>query len=105
MSWFQIAICASELVAIFLIFKLWKSDDLLFFKILFTVIALVPLLGPFFVLWGSNFPKPQHPAFQDRQRFSTDVYDRRRHVFSEKNPHTKFRMWQTMLEKKDENKP
>ena len=103
MSWFHIAICTSELIAILLIFKLWKSKEHLFFKILFSVIALVPFLGPFFVLWGSNFPQPQHPALQDRKRYSTDVFDRWRHVFSEKNPHTRFRMWQAMLEKKDEN--
>ena len=105
MSWFQFAICISELISILLIFKLWKSDDFLFFKIFFSVIALVPFLGPFFVLWGSNFPKPQHPAFQDRQRYSTDLFDRWRHIISENNPQTRFRMWQAMLEKKDENKP
>jgi len=105
MPWLPIGICISELLAIYLIFKLWKSNDLLFFKICFSAIALVPFLGPFFVLWGANFPPPQHPAFQDRLRYSTDVFDRWRHVFAEKNPHTRFRMWQSMFEKNDENQP
>jgi len=103
MSWFQISICSSELAAIFLIFKLWKSNEFLIFKICFSIIAIVPFLGPFFVLWGSNFPKPQHLAFQDRQRFGADVFDRWRHVLSEKNKLTKFRMWQATLEKKHKN--
>jgi hypothetical protein len=86
-----------------LIFKVWKSNDILFFKICLTAIAPIPFLGPFFVLWIANFPSRQHPAFQDRRRFSSDVFDRWRNVLSEKNPHAKLRMWQAMFEKKEEN--
>ena len=103
MPWFEICVGVSELIAMLLIFKLWKSKEFFFFKICFSVIALVPFLGPIFVLWGTNFPPPQHPAFQDRKRYSTDVLDRWRHVFSEKNQSTRFRMWKALLEKKDED--
>jgi len=103
MSWFEICIGISELVAIYLIYRLWKSDDFLFFKISFSIISVIPFLGPFFVLWAGNFPARQHSAFQDRRRYSTDVFDKWRDVLSEKNPHTKLRMWQAMFEKKDEN--
>lgn len=105
MPWFEICVGISELIAAYLIWKLWKSDDYLFFKISFTAIALVPFLGPFIVLWSSNIPPRQHPAFQDRERYRTDVLDRWRHVFDEKNPHTKFRMWQSMVDKNDKDKP
>ena len=103
MPWFEICIGISELIAIFLIYKLWKSNDLLFFKICFSIVSLIPFLGPFFVLWAANFPAPQHPAFQDRQRYSTDVFDRWRHVLAEKNSHTRFHMWRSIIEKKDES--
>lgn len=104
MPWFDICIGISELIAVSLIYKIWKSDDLLIFKICFSVIAIVPFLGPIFVLWVTNFPPSQHSAFQDRDRYRTDVFDRWRHVFDEKNPHARFRKWQTMFEKKDQKK-
>lgn len=105
MSWLLIGICVSELLAIYLIFKLWKSSDLIFLKFCFSAIALIPFLGPFFVLWGANFPAVQHPAFQDREKYRGDVFDRWRSILSEKNPHTRFRIWQQMLEKKDVEQP
>jgi hypothetical protein len=104
MPWLEIWIGISEVIAILLIYKVWKSGDYLFFKICFSVIALVPFLGPIFVLWATNFPPPQHSAFQDRARYRPDVFDRWRHIFAEKNPHARFRMWKAMFERKDNDK-
>jgi len=84
MPWFEICIGMSEFIALLLIYKLWKSNDLLFFKICYSVMVLVPFLGPFFVMWAANFPPRQHPVFQDRERYSTDVFDRWRNVLAEK---------------------
>ena len=105
MPWFEICIGISELIALLLIYKLWKSDDLLFFKVCYSIMALVPFLGPFFVLWAANFPPRQHPAFQDRERYSTDVFDRWRNVLAEKNPRARRRMIKSIFEKYDGNKP
>lgn len=105
MPWFEICIAVSELIAILLIYKLWKSNDLVFFKVCFSIISLIPFLGPFFVMWAANFPSRQHPALQDRERYRADVFDRWRDILTEKNPLSRFRMWQFIMEKKDENQP
>lgn len=105
MPWFEISIGTSEAIAIWLIWKLWKSNDFLIFKIGFSVIALIPFLGPFMVWWSVNIPSRQHPVFQDRVRFSTDVLDRWRHVIDEKNPNMRLRMWRQMVKSKDDNHP
>lgn len=101
MPWFEISIAVSELVAVYLIWRVWKSDDYLFFKITYSALAIIPFIGPFIVLWSANLPSRQHPAFQDRERYRTDVLDRWRHVLDEKNPHTRFRMWQQMGDKNE----
>jgi len=93
----QIAIAISELVALLLIWRLWKSDEHPFFKIALSLLALLPFFGPLLVLWLSNFPSPLPPALRDQYRNSTDVLDRWRTVFDEKNPHAKFRKWKETL--------
>lgn len=97
----QIAIAISELVAVVLIWRLLKSDDHPFFKVALSLLALIPILGPVLVLWLSNFPSSQPTALRDQYRYSTDVLDRWRSVFSEKNPHTKFRKWKETISSKD----
>ena len=104
MPWFEISIAVSELVALYLIWRVWKSNDYLIFKISYSALAIVPFIGPFIVLWSANFPSRQHPAFQDRERYRTDVFDRWRHVLDERNPHAKFRMWQQVGEKNETDK-
>lgn len=94
-----VAILVSEIVAIWLIWRLWRSDDYLFFKIALSVLALIPIAGPLFVLWVGNFPPIQPYALQDRARKSTDVYDRWRGVFEEKNPVRRFREWREVMER------
>lgn len=97
----QLVIIVSEVVAAILIWRLWKSDDHLFFKAALSVFALIPVLGPVLVLWLSNFPSSLPPALRDQYRYSTDVLDRWRAVFTEKNPHIKFRKWKETISSKD----
>ena len=101
MPWFEISIAVSELVAVYLIWRVWKSNDYLIFKISYTVLAIVPFIGPLIVLWSANIPSRQHPAFQDRERYRTDVVDRWRHVLDERNAHVKFHKWQQLGGKKE----
>ncbi len=95
----KIIIAISKLAAAYLIWHLWKSAEILFFKICYSIIALIPFFGPFFVVWIANMPPRQPAVFQDQHRRQTDVFDRWRHVLEEKNPKEKFRLWQAMIGK------
>lgn len=97
----EISIVISELITIYLILRIWQFDDVLFFKISYSLIALIPFFGPFFVLWQTNIPTAQPRILQDQQHRQIDVYDRWRHVLEEKNPQEKFRKWKQMVNKKD----
>jgi hypothetical protein len=97
----QIAIAVSELFAVVLIWRLLKSDEHPFFKVALSLLALIPFLGPLLVLWLGNFPSSLPPALRDQYRYSTDVLDRWRSVFNEKNPHTKFRKWKETISSTD----
>lgn len=97
----QLVIAISEVVAAVLIWRLWKSDEHRFLKVALSALALIPILGPLLVLWLSNFPSTLPPALRDQYRNSTDVLDRWRSVFNEKNPHLKFRKWKETISSKD----
>jgi hypothetical protein len=46
-------------------FFVWRrKGDALAFKLLLTVVALVPILGPFMVLWVLSFPDRMHTSLQ-----------------------------------------
>jgi hypothetical protein len=93
------ALLASEVVAAWIIWRLWRSDDHLFFKISLSLIALLPLLGPLLVLWVGNFPSKLPLVLQDRLRRSPDVFDRWRNVLEERNPIRRFRQWRNLMAK------
>ena len=100
----EIAIAISELVAVYLIWRLWKANDHPFFKLALSLIALIPFLGPVAVLWIANFPSSLPPALRDQRRYRTDVADRWRDVIDEKNPHAKFNKWKQVMEETDHDK-
>ena len=97
MPWLEIFIGLSELLAAFLIWRLWNSDELFFLKVAFTLIAIIPFLGPFFVLWSTNMPSSSHHELRDKERFRADVFDRWRDVLAEKNPQLRYRMWKNKM--------
>lgn len=99
-----IAVAISELVAAYLIWRLWKSNDHLFFKLALSFIALTPFLGPIAVFWIANFPSSLPPALRDQRRYRTDVMDRWRDVVEETNPHAKFNKWKQVMEETDHDK-
>jgi hypothetical protein len=87
----------SELVAAWLIWRLWRSQEHAFFKIALSVIALIPVLGPVVVLWVGNLPSVKPRILRDQQRYRPDFYDRWRHVFEAKNEKTRYRRWRTLM--------
>ncbi len=48
----------SEVVALYLIWRMWKSDDYLGMKIALSVLAIIPVVGTRGVLWITGFPHP-----------------------------------------------
>jgi len=102
LSFGLVAVLISEMVALWLIWKLWRSGDHLFFKISLSCIALLPVLGPLLVVWMSDFPPRVPYQFRDNHRYSADVSDRWRDVFAEKNPVRRFRKWRAIAESDSE---
>ena len=102
-SAWPVVVLASELVALWLIWKVWRSDDYIFFKVSLSILALIPVVGPVLVLWIGNSPPIQPYALQDKLRNRTDVYDRWRPVFEEKNPVRRFRKWREVMERDRED--
>ena len=92
-----VVVFVSELVALGIIWRLWRSDDHVFFKISLSFLALLPVLGPLMVLWIGNFPSSKPRILRDNLRYRTDFYDRWRHVLEEKNPVRRFRSWRELV--------
>jgi hypothetical protein len=98
-------IVASELVAAFIIWRVWRSANHVAHKIAISLLSVVPVFGPFFAWWLQHDPGPAHHTFRDRQRYRTDVHDRWRHVFDETNPVARFRKWRNLMSSRSEDKP
>jgi hypothetical protein len=90
-------VVASELVALWIIWRLWISNDHTFFKVTLSALALVPVLGPVLALWIGNFPSVKPRILRDQLRYRTDFYDQWRHVLEEKNRITRFRFFRELL--------
>jgi len=59
-----IGIVISEILALLLIRKVWKSHDPTIMKVIVSIIALIPFFGLFFVAWVYNFPASNPPDKQ-----------------------------------------
>jgi hypothetical protein len=92
-------ILASEALALWIIWRLWRSSEHAFFKIALSLVALLPVLGPLLALWIGNFPGSKPRILRDQVRARPDFYDRWRHVLEEKNPGTRFRFWRHLMTK------
>ena len=88
---------ASELLALWLVWRLWRSEDHVFFKVALSLFAFLPVLGPLLVLWIGNFPDSKPRILRDNVRYRTDFYDRWRHVLEEKNAIRRFRSWRELM--------
>ncbi|MEE9331015.1 MAG: hypothetical protein V3U89_02185 [Methylophilaceae bacterium] len=59
-------IIASEVVAIFLLYKVWQSKEHLLWKLLSTLVGFLPLLGPLCLLFIFKAPSTQRAEMQNR---------------------------------------
>lgn len=98
-SGWAIVVLLLELISLWLIWKLWGSEEHLFFKISLSLLLLIPVFGPLLVLWINNNPPELPHALRDQEPRRTDVYDRWRHVFETKNPVKRYRDWRGVIEK------
>jgi hypothetical protein len=63
-------------VGAWLVAKVWKSNDPVVLKVVLTLLAVVPILGPLVVYWISNFPSRLHPDVQAKYKETVNVYGR-----------------------------
>ena len=56
----------SEICSLAALYRIWVSKDILIFKILLSLIAVVPFLGPVLYLFAADNTKPQAIELQDR---------------------------------------
>ena len=93
MTFKLIVVVLSELLAFYLIWRLWRSRDHLFFKISLSALAVIPIVGPLLLIWLRSFPEKVPGIFQDRDRYTAEVSERWRHVHSEPNPKRRLQKW------------
>jgi|SRR5690606_31022470 len=53
------SIIVSELISVYLLYRIWRSQDYLFLKVLITAAVLVPFIGPVFYFIGTE-GAPRH---------------------------------------------
>jgi hypothetical protein len=76
-------IVVSERVAVVLLVRISRTRLPGFEKTALTVLAVVPLIGPFFAWWLCHQPVRAPPSLQDCQGMSLNAHDRWRDVFDE----------------------
>jgi hypothetical protein len=79
-----LVVLTSWALGAWLVAKVWKNNDPAFLKILLTVLAVVPVVGPLVVYWVSNFPSRLHPDVQAKYKETVNVYGRWRTEDDEK---------------------
>ena len=92
----------SELVAIYVIWRIAKSDDFLWVKIALSAIALIPIVGPIVAFWIATFPSKAPETLQDTRSGPYGggrYYLRWSGVLGEKNPVRRFRLWRNEVER------
>lgn len=96
-------VLASEVLAMWLILKLWRSGDRVFFKVSLSLLALIPVLGPLLAFWISDFPE-EEPEVLQVPRGRGYFFDLWREVLEARNPVRRFRKWRELMsEDKDED--
>jgi hypothetical protein len=97
MTALAIGIIISELVAVLLAWKILRTADPLWLRVINALVAFIPFFGPVFAYWASSFPEPNHSAHRDTGRYSSDVFDRWVGVLRTKDPVKRFNRWKEVI--------
>jgi hypothetical protein len=62
----RLYIALSGLVSLMLLPRVWRNEKYLIFKILISVVTLIPFVGPLLYLFVSDDTPPQAPNLQNR---------------------------------------
>lgn len=71
----------SWLVSAVLLIDVWRRKEPVTLRVMFVLILLVPILGPFFYLWIRSFAVSNKDELVDWQRYELDVLNRWRDRF------------------------
>ncbi|BFM13546.1 hypothetical protein R50072_36990 [Simiduia litorea] len=66
MTKLHLFILASEVISICLLLRLWSKPDYLVFKILISVVTVVPFVGPVLYFFATDKTMPQSTELQNR---------------------------------------
>ena len=100
--WWVVAI--SELAALVLIVRVWRSNEGLALKVLISAIALIPVLGPLLALWIGAFPNAAPEALQDRGSRG-NYYRDWSPVIGARSPIRRFRRWRAQVAVDEDSDP
>jgi len=94
----------SELVAFMLIVRIWRSGETMALKILLSLVALIPVLGPLLALWIVAFPNEAPEAIQNRGPRG-NYYRDWSSVIGARSPIRRFRLWRAQAANDDDSDP
>jgi hypothetical protein len=69
-----VVLVISTVISCFLLRSLWRSRDPLFFKLLLSLVGLIPLLGPLILLWNNLWPSRWPEGMQAKFRNHVNQY-------------------------------
>lgn len=94
--WVMMSVGVSELCALYLIGRIYQSEEIPLFKIIFCGVALIPFFGPFLVLWINHYPVVDKTASHRPYGRPMDDLALAREVLKEPDPLVKFQKWRQM---------
>jgi hypothetical protein len=100
--WWVVAV--SELVALAVIVRIWRSREFLILKVSLSAIALIPVLGPLLALSIGAFPNEAPESVQDRGSRG-DYYRNWSSVVGAQSPIRRFRQWRAQMSADEESDP
>lgn len=95
-----IVILGYELLALRLIIQIWRSEELLGFKIGYSLVAIIPFIGMPAVYWIANIPSPQAMRFRDERIYEADVTQRNLYELDRKNVRTPSMFYKKVIKGK-----
>lgn len=98
--WWWLGLLVYELFALRLIIRIWRCEELLWFKIGYSLIAVIPLIGIAAVYWVANIPSPQAMKHRDIQRWEADVFHRWCGELEKRNVRTPSDFYKKVIKRK-----